>query len=440
MKFTADLSRAHQLDAQDELASFRDRFVLSDPDLIYLDGNSLGRLPKATVRHLGEAIEHQWGERLIRGWNEGWFQKPHELGAKIAQLIGAQPDEVVVGDTTSINLFKLVVAALRAYPGRKKIVSDELNFPSDLYVFQGVIDLLAAGHELELIPSRDTISIQREDVEATLGEDTALLALTHVAFKSAFMYDMEHITKLAHQAGGLALWDLSHSVGAVPLKLNAWDVDLAVGCTYKYLNGGPGSPAFLYVRRELQEQLMQPIWGWFATKAPFDFNLDFTPAEGMSRFQISTPQVLSMLGLEPALDILLEAGMDRLREKSVRQTEYLIFLAREWLLPLGFSLGSPLDSAQRGSHVSLRHPEGYRISRAMIESPPLDRDVATQAGPDRPGTPAVIPDFRTPDNIRLGIAPLYTSFTDIHRALGRMREIVTEGIYREYSKKRLEVT
>ena len=403
MKFTTDLSHAQQRDSQDELASFRNRFVSEDPNLIYLDGNSLGRLPKATVSHLQDAIERQWGQRLIRGWNEGWFHKAQEIGAKIAQLIGAQPDEVIVGNTTSINLFKLVVAALRSQPKRAKIVSDVFNFPSDLYIFQGVIDLLEKGHVLDLIPSTDRTSISSEAVEAALDKNTALLALTHVAFKSAFMYDMEHVTEMAHQAGALTLWDLSHSVGAVPLKLNAWGVDLAVGCTYKYLNGGPGSPAFLYVRQELQERLMQPIWGWFATKSPFDFELAFTPAEGMSRFQSSTPQVLSMLGIEPAVDILLEAGVERLREKSVQQTAYLIFLAQEWLFPLGFEIGTPLDAARRGSHVSLRHAEGYRISQAMIQaSPPTLR---------------VIPDFRAPDNIRLGIAPLYTSFTDIYHAL-----------------------
>ncbi len=426
MKFTTDLSLAQHLDAQDELASFKDRFVIDDPDLIYLDGNSLGRLPKATAPHLQEAVESQWGGRLIRGWNEGWFHKASEIGAKIATLIGAEPDEVIVGDTTSINLFKLVVAALRSRPGRSKIVSDVFNFPSDLYIFQGVMDLLDKGHSLELIPSRDSISIWLEDVESALDDDTALVALTHVAFKSAFRYDMEQVTALAHRAGALTLWDLSHSVGAVPLKLNEWGVDLAVGCTYKYLNGGPGSPAFLYVRRDLQKELMQPIWGWFATKSPFEFGLGFAPADGINRFQVSTPQVLSMLGIEPALDILLEAGMSRLWEKSVRQTKYLSYLAHSWLLPLGFSFGSPEDVSHRGSHLSLRHEEGYRISRAMIES--------------LPPSLCVIPDFRPPDNIRLGIAPLYTSFTDIHRALARMREIVAKKVYEGFSQERLAVT
>ena len=257
-------------------------------------------------------------------------------------------------------------------------------------------------------------------------EDTALVSLTHVAFKSAFMYDMAKVTEMAHHAGALVLWDLSHSIGAVPLDLGGCNVDLAVGCTYKYLNGGPGSPAFLYVRRDLQEQLSQPMWGWFAAADPFAFDLEFKPAQDISRYRVGTPPMLSMKAVEPAVDLLLEVGIERLRAKSLQQTAYLIFLADQWLQPLGFTLGSPRQGGMRGSHVSLRHPEAYRINRALIESP----------------APAVkvIPDFRTPDNIRLGIAPLYTTFTEIHRALDRMRVIVEDKIYEQYSSERLAVT
>ena len=426
MDFDTGMDRARNLDAQDELASFRDRFIISDPDLIYLDGNSLGRLPKAAVATMRQAIEHDWGERLIRLWNDGWVHTPSDLGAKIAGLIGARADEVLVTEATTTNLFKLAVAALRAREDRAKILSDVFNFPSDLYVFQGIIDLLGGRHRLELVSSGDGLSIHPEDLYARLDADTALLSLTHVAFKSAFRYDMAQVTARAHQVGALTLWDLSHSAGAVPVALNQWNVDLAVGCTYKYLNGGPGAPAFLYVRKDLQTQLVPPTWGWFGAQAPFDFELEFKPSNDISRFRIGTPPMLSMKAIEPGLDLHLEAGIDRLWEKSVRQSEYLIGLARAWLLPLGFSLGSPLDPAQRGSHVSLRHPEAYRISRAMIESPP----------------PAVrvIPDFRTPDNIRLGIAPIYTTFSDIHRALDRMRVIIQEKIFEKYPQERLQVT
>lgn len=421
-----DINLARELDAQDELASFRDEFVIDDPNLIYLDGNSLGRLPKRTVDFLQNTIEQEWGRRLIRVWNDGWINSPTELGAKIAKLVGAQADEILVTEATSINLFKLSAAALQARPGRIGVVSDVLNFPSDLYILQGIIDLIGKDHHLKLIPSADGITIPSEAVEAAIDDNTALVSLTHVAFKSAFMYDMALVTELAHQSGALMLWDLSHSVGAVPIDLNGCRVDLAVGCTYKYLNGGPGSPAFLYVRRDLQEQLNQPMWGWFAAEKPFAFELDFTPASDISRFRVGTPPMLSMKAVEPALDILLEATMARIRAKSIKQTEYLIFLAEQWLTPLGFTLGTPRQPEIRGSHVSLRHPESYRISRALIESPPP----AIQ----------VIPDFRAPDNIRFGITPLYTTFTEIYLAIERIRIIVEDKIYEQYTNKQLTVT
>lgn len=423
---STEIELARQLDAADELRAFREQFVIDDPDLIYLDGNSLGRLPRRSVDWLQSVIRQQWGERLIRSWNESWIEAPKRLAGKIARLIGAQPDEVLVTDSTSVNLFKLAAAALRSRPGRSKIVSDVFNFPSDLYVLQGLIDLFDRGHRLELIPSADGVAISESDVRRAIDQDTALVTLTHVAFKSAFMYDMRQVTEWAHQVGALMLWDLSHSVGAVPVDLNGCGADLAVGCTYKYLNGGPGAPAFLYVRRDLQSQLMQPIWGWFAARSPFEFALDFQPAPDISRYRSGTLPMLSVLAIEPAVDILLEAGMERLRAKSVLQTSYLIFLAEQWLKPLGFELGSPVQPQQRGSHVSLRHPEAFRIIRALIETPP----------------PAVrvIPDFRAPDNIRLGVTPLYTTFEEIHRAMARLRQVYESGLYQQYSNERQAVT
>ena len=423
---STDICVARELDTQDELAYLRDEFVISDPDLIYLDGNSLGRLPRRTVDCMRRTIEHDWGERLIRTWNDGWLDAPAALGAKIATLIGAGVYEVLVTEATSTNLFKLALAALRARPNRTKVVSDVFNFPSDLYILQGIIKLLGGNRQLELIPSADSITIDPESIDAAIDSDTALVCLTHVAFKSAYMHDMARVTKKAHDAGALVLWDLSHSVGAVPVDLNGCGADLAVGCTYKYLNGGPGAPAFLFVRRDLQSVLDNPIWGWFAAREPFAFDLDFIPATDISRFRVGTGPMLSMKAVEPAIDILLEAGIDRLRAKSVRQTEYLIHLADEWLTPLGFTLGSPRQAEVRGSHVSLRHPEGYRISRALIEPPP----------------PAVrvIPDFRMPDHIRFGIAPLYTTFVEIHRAMSRVRTVVEDSVYEQYSAERLAVT
>jgi kynureninase len=413
---------ARYLDSIDPLARCRDEFVIEDPSLIYLDGNSLGRLPLRTRERLRAVVDHEWGERLIRGWGDGWFEAPQRVGAKIARLIGARADEVVVADSTSVNFFKLVMAALAARPGRRRVVSDEMNFPSDLYVLQGALRLAGPDYALDLARSEDGLTIPTSAIASALNPDTALVSLTHTAFKSGYIYDMPAVTEAAHAAGALMLWDLSHSVGAMPLDLNSAGVDLAVGCTYKYLNGGPGAPAFLYVRRDLQEQLINPIWGWFGQQGQFDFKLDYQPAAGAQRFLVGTPPMLSLAAVEPAVDLMLEVGLDRLRAKSVAQTEYLIALWEERLRPHGVTLNSPRDPTQRGSHVSLGHPEALRIDRALIEEM------------------NVIPDFRYPDNLRLGVAPLYTSFTDIYAGLTRLETVLVERRYEKYPVERPEVT
>ncbi len=427
MTFTnTSIELAYELDAQDELATFRNEFVIHDPNLIYLDGNSLGRLPKRTINYMRQATEQEWGQRLIRVWNDGWVNTPSELGAKIAQLVGAQPDEIIVCEATSINLFKLAIAALQAKPDRIKIVSDTFNFPSDLYILQGIIELLGNRHQLELIPSEDNITVEPQAISQAIDQNTALVTLSHVTFKSAFMYDMAEVTHQAHQAGALTLWDLSHSAGAVSVDLNGAKADLAVGCTYKYLNGGPGAPAFLYVRKDLQDQLVQPMWGWFAHENPFAFNLEYSLAPDIARYRVGTPPMLSMKAVEPAVDILLEAGMDRLRAKSLHQTEYLMFLAKKQLVPLGYTIGTPPQAELRGSHVSIRHPEAYQINQALLKA--------------KPPTRTVIPDFREPDNIRLGIAPLYNTFTEIHHAIERLRTILEDQTHLHFSPKRSGVT
>jgi kynureninase len=406
----------------DELADFRSRFVIPEPNLIYLDGNSLGRLPRLTATRLQHVVEEDWGKGLIRSWNTDWYNAPIRIGEKIARIIGAAPGQVIISDSTSINLFKLVMAALANKPERTKIVTDELNFPSDLYILQSCIALLGKGHTLHIVRSRDGVTIHPDDLASSIDENTAVVSLSHVAFKSGFMYDGQEVTRLAYRAGAFMLWDLCHSVGAVPVELDAWGADLAVGCTYKYLNGGPGSPAFLYVRRDLQEKLYPPMWGWFAERSPFAFELDFAPAPGMAHFLVSSPPILSTLAMEASLDVLLEAGMERIRRKSVAQTNYLIDLFDANLTPLGFTLGTPRDPNIRGSHVSIRHAEGYRINRALIEEMDL------------------IPDFREPDNIRLGIAPLYISFKEIYEGVERIRRVVDEHRYLHYPQVRLAVT
>jgi len=422
MTVPLDRSYADQLDAADDLAGMQQAFVNLEPDMIYLDGNSLGRLPRAAVDLADDLVRRQWGERLIRGWNEGWFDLPERIGAKIARLIGAAPDEVIVADSTSVNLFKLVVAALRAQRGRMRIISDDLNFPSDLYILQGVVDLLGSGHEIALAYSADGIHGPVETILSLLDHNTALLTLSHVTFKSGFLYDMKALTAAAHAVGALTIWDLSHSVGAVPIDLNGSGVDLAVGCCYKYLNGGPGAPAFLYIRRDLQERLINPISGWMGQRDLFNFDLDYAPTAGLRRFLTGTPPIMSLALIEPGVDLILAAGIKRLRAKSIAQTEYLIELWQQRLAPLGYTLNSPRDPARRGSHVSLGHPAGLGIDLALINE--LN----------------VLPDFRAPDNIRLGITPLYTSFRDIYIAVERLAQAVIEQRYLKYQSNRPTVT
>jgi kynureninase len=419
---STDAAFAMELDARDSLAAFRQQFVITDSNLVYMDGNSLGRLPQTTVAQAQDLVQQQWGERLIRGWGEGWFEAPERVGAKIARLLGAEPDEVILADSTSVNLFKLVVAALRFQSGRTHILTDNLNFPSDLYVLQSAIDLLGQQHHLDVLASSDDIHGPASELQAALDEQVALLALSHTAFKSGYTYDMAAMTEAAHAAGALALWDLSHSAGSLPVDLHGARADLAIGCTYKYLNGGPGAPAFLYIRRDLQEKLRNPISGWMGRKDMFNFELDYQPVSGLRKFLTGTPPVISLSLIESGIDVLLEAGMERLRAKSEQQSEYLIALWEALLEPLGFRLKSPRDVRQRGSHVTLGHEEGLRIDLALINEM------------------QVIPDFRTPDNLRLGLAPLYTTFQDIHTTVMRLRTIITDRLYEKYDREVPAVT
>ena len=444
--FSSALSFAQQLDSQDPLTSYRDQFIITDPDLIYLDGNSLGRMPKVAQERAKQVIEEEWGQDLIRGWNKGWWDAPKRVGDKIGQLIGAAEGQTLVSDTVSLNLFKLATSALTLQPNRKRIITDTFNFPSDLYILQGIKQLLSSGgrvdgggfryaanatqppplyrdHEIIRIGAiDDDITPNIDQLESSIDENTALVTLSHIVFKSGYLYDMQRITELAHAKGALVLWDLSHSVGSVPVHLDNCNADLAIGCTYKYLNGGPGAPGFLYVNKKLQDKLTSPIWGWWGQKKPFDFDLDYTPAPGAQRFLVGTQPMISLLTMEAALEPTLNAGMDAIRAKSILMTDYASYLADTWLAPLGFSLGSPIDSAKRGSHISIRHADSYRINRALIEEM------------------NVIPDFRAPDNIRLGFSSLYTSFTDAWEGFDRIKRVMEEKRYENYPEQKLTVT
>lgn len=402
--FSPDRSYAQDLDAADPLAGFRDRFAWPDERLIYLDGNSLGPLPLATKARIAEVVAQQWGAGLVRSWDR-WIDLPRLAGEAIGQLTGAAPGQVIVCDSTTINLYKLTCAALDARPGRTVIVTDDDNFPTDRYVLEGIA--AQRGGELRLIRTDIDQGLSASAVRSAIDERTALVSLSHVAYRSGALADMAAITEVVHEAGALALWDLCHSVGAVPAELDACGADLAVGCTYKYVNAGPGAPAFLYVRAGLQERLRQPIWGWFGQRDQFAMGPQYQPAAGIDAFLTGTPDIIGTVAVDEGARLLGEAGTGRLRAKGVALTGYLINLADEWLAPHGFAVASPRDSGRRGSHVCLRHPEAWRISRALI-----------QAG--------VIGDYRTPDRLRLGPAPIITAFTDVWDALDTLRRLAAD--------------
>jgi kynureninase len=385
------------LDEADPLAPFRDRFDLPD-GVIYLDGNSLGALPKATAARVIRVVEEEWGGDLIRSWTRhGWIDLPLRLGDKIARLIGAAPGEVAVADSTSVNLFKLLAGALRLRPGRRVILSERDNFPTDLYIAEGVAALLDGGHALRLVDA--------DGIAGAIDRDTAVVLLTHVNYRTGRMHDMAALTRAAHEGGALMLWDLAHSAGAVPVDLGACDADLAVGCGYKYLSGGPGAPGFLYVARRLQEGFRSPLPGWFGHAAPFAFETGYRPGAGIARALAGTPPILSMAALEVGVDLALEADMIAVRAKSMAVGELFREQVEAACAGMGVALASPRDPAARGSQICFTHAEGYAVIQALIAR-------------------GVIGDFRAADIMRFGFAPLYLSYTEVARAADALREVL----------------
>ena len=398
--------RAAELDASDPLARFRDRFVIDDPDVVYLDGNSLGRLPRATAERLRAVVEEEWGGELIRGWDH-WIDEPGRVGDRIAPLVGAGHGEIVVSDSTTVNFYKLAHAALEARPGRRVVVTDRENFPTDRYVLEG----LAGTRDLEIawLAPNPIDGPTVDHVAAALADhpgDVPLVTLSHVNYRSAAIADMAAITALAHDAGALVVWDLCHSAGAIEVDLERAGVDLAVGCTYKFLNGGPGAPAFLYVRRGLQGELRNPIQGWFGQRDQFAMAQGYDPAAGIVQWLTGTPGMLALAAVDEAVGLTAEAGMPAIRAKGIALTEFAIELTDARLAEHGCSVGSPRDAARRGAHVAIRHPEAKRLTRELIAR-------------------GVIPDFREPDTIRFGLSPLTTTFGDVSRGIEAIRLLLT---------------
>jgi len=393
-EFRMTLEEARQLDTSDPLAFARDRFRLPE-GVIYLDGNSLGALPKAAPGALANTAERQWGEDLIASWNRhGWIDWPMRIAAKLAPIVGAKAGQLLIADSTSVSLFKLLAAAARARPTRKTILSRQANFPTDLYVAQGLADML--GLNLKAMPADEVLN--------AIDEDTAVVTLTHVDYRSASIYDMRAVNDAAHAAGALAVWDLSHSAGAIELDLDGSGCDLAVGCGYKYLNGGPGAPAFIYVAERLQGELANPLQGWMGHAEPFAFVDDYRPGEGIARFLTGTPSILAMAALEAGIDTFDGIAMARLAAKS-RKLSKLFIDEVEGRCGSEVRLASPRDPAQRGSHVVFAHREGYAVMQALIAR-------------------GVIGDFRMPDLMRFGFTPLYNCYADMVRAADILADIL----------------
>lgn len=393
------------LDRHDPLAGFRDAFQL-EAGLVYLDGNSLGPLLKSVARRVTEVVANEWGQGLIRSWNlHDWIELPQRIGDKIAPLIGAKPGEVIVADSTSVNLFKLLAAGLSLQPERTVVLSARDNFPTDLYMAEGLAGLIGS----------ERCSLRLSDPENLLDaidERTAMVMLTHVDFRSGRMFDMQAVTRAAHESGALVVWDLAHSAGAVPVNLNECDVDMAVGCGYKFLNGGPGAPAFVFVAERHQPVVQQPLSGWMGHDDPFAFSSGYAPAAGMKRFLSGTPAVIGHAALDSAMDLWQQVDVGQVREKSLRLGDCLIELMENEPALGGFELASPRSGNLRGSQVSFAHPDGYAIMQALIDD-------------------LVIGDFRAPDLLRFGLTPLYTRYVDIGEAVSRLADIMTSKRHRQ---------
>lgn len=397
-----DLDHARALDAADPLASFRGRFSMPDPTLVYLDGNSLGRPPLAAIAAVERVATAEWPGDLIRGWDR-WLDAPLRVGDVLAPLIGARAGEVAVTDSTTVNLYRLASAALDARPDRRAIAVSRNEFPTDRYVVEGLA--ASRGLEIRWIEEDDVEGVDLAAVERVLDDDLALIVLSHVNYRSAAIADLAGITERARAVGALVVWDLSHSGGSVPVDLVARGADLAIGCTYKYLNGGPGAPAYLYVRRDVQDALRPPIQGWFAQAGQFEMGPRFERRAGIDGWLVGTPGVLALAAAEAGIALSAEAGIGPIRRKGLALTEYAVALLDAWLAPLGCALGSPRDPERRGNHVSILHPDARRLTTDLIAR-------------------GVIPDFRAPDSIRVGLSPLTTSFEDVHRGLAALRGLL----------------
>jgi kynureninase len=411
-----DRQTALDLDRADPLAFFPAQFSVSDKEVCYLDGNSLGRLPLQTIEAVNAFLSNEWGAQVVTGWTD-WITKSQHVGDLVGSAaLGAARGQVLVGDSTSVNFYQLAVAAIKARPGRHKIITDESNFPTDRYILQGIAEQF--GLEIILIPNSDSAIAENELITTELlahylDEDVALVSFEVVNYRSGARHDVKALTELAHEAGALVLWDAAHAVGSVKLNFDADDVDLAVGCTYKYGNSGPGAPGWLYVSQRLQQELSLPIQGWFAQAKQFEMGDKFTKAEGITGFMLGSPNIIGLVCVQSAFEMIAEAGIEEIEAKAQAGTEFMLELYEHWLKPLGFGVATPLAKQNRGGHISLTHVDAEQIAVAMREQV------------------KVIPDFRAPNVIRVAVSPLANSYVEIYDGFARIRELVSSGGYKQ---------
>jgi len=402
------------LDTADPLARYRDQFVITDPDMCYLDGNSLGRLPKATIERINDFLVNGWAAKVVDGWAD-WIDMAESVGDLIGRAtLGAAAGQVLAMDTTSVNFYRACRAAIKARPGRTTIITDEANFPTDRYIMQGIADEL--GLTLVTIPNElDAELITPELLTPYLNDDVALVTFSVIAYRSGALQDVSAITQLVHDHGALVVWDASHAVGAVDIRCDDWNVDLMVGCTYKYCNSGPGSPAWVYIAKRLQPELDFPIHGWFAQRNQFEMGSQFEQIDGMRGFQIASPSIIGLLSIESAFTMIADAGIANINAKASRGTDMMIDLFDEWLAPLGYTLMTPRDAARRGGHITIHHPDAAQIARGLL----LHKNV--------------IPDYREPSSIRVAISPLATSYVEVWDGFERIRDYTVSGDYKDVS-------
>ena len=419
-----DLLTAKKLDKEDILAGFKNYFE-NNSNEIYLDGNSLGKLPKKTLKILQETIQDQWGKKLIRSWNETWLDLPLRLAKKYGALLNIKKEEVIIGESTSVRLYQILHALINSKKYTNKLSSDNLNFPTDLYVLEGLVNEFNLGG-VNLINYKQEIIADLNLLKKNIQNHQGIYCLSLVTFKSSFLYPMRDLNLWAEENNSIIVWDLSHAIGSIEIDLKETQTKIALGCSYKFMNGGPGSPAFLFIQKKLQDLLHNPIKGWFGHQNPFNFAPNYHPDSGINRFASGTTQILSMQAMEPGIDITLEAGIKNLRKKSIGLSEFFLSGIKEELIPLGFKIQSPSNSDLRGSHLTISHPASWQICQALIQG--------------ELNALKVIPDYRPPNLLRFGITPLYTSYENLFRVLIRIKEIVKTESYKKFEIKKTKVT